>query len=105
MIPPAWELLERVFTVETLMTRPGELLLYRPGDDLAVVLDEARRQRFDLVPVVEGKRIVGVLCAESGEPKPLTDQWLVSRDTGIPDLLDCSASPDGLGCWCSTGRR
>jgi hypothetical protein len=48
---------------------------------------DARRNHFDLLPVTEGGRIVGILHEATEEPEALTDRWLVSRDTGVPDLL------------------
>lgn len=88
MTPLMWELLQQVFTVETLMTPCGDLLSWEYGTDLSALRAKAKQQRFDLIPVTEGDRIVGLLCGEAEEPEPLTDQWLVSRDTGIHDLLN-----------------
>lgn len=82
-----WELLEQVFTVETLMTPREDLLTWERGPDPSALRAEAKRERFELVPVTEGGRIVGVLHSETTEEESLTDKWLVSRDTGIPDLL------------------
>lgn len=93
----AWELLEQVFTAETLMTPRAELRTWQRGTDLSSVVDEARHQHFDLIPVTENGRIVGVLRAEATEPEPLIDQWLVSRDTGIPDLLTLFAESERPG--------
>jgi hypothetical protein len=83
----AWGLLRQVFTVETIMTPRRDLLTGEQGTDLASVRAEARQRRFDLLPITQGGRIVEVLLLEIGEREPLTDRWLVSRDTAIPDLL------------------
>ena len=83
----AWGLLRQVFTVETIMTPRRDLLTGEQGTDLAAVRAEARRRQFDLLPLTQDGRIVEVLQVEDGEREPLTDRWLVSRDTAIPDLL------------------
>ncbi len=90
-----WGLLRQVFTVETLMTPRRDLFTGEQGADLAHVQSEARQRRFDLVPMTHDGRIVGVLRTDGEEPEPLTDRWLVSRDTAIPDLL---------GLFVETGR-
>jgi hypothetical protein len=82
-----WGLLRQVFTVETIMTPRRDLLTGEGGTDLSPVWAEARRRRFDLLPITQDGRIVEVLLVEDGEREPLTDRWLVSRDTAIPDLL------------------
>jgi len=83
----AWGLLRQVFTVETIMTPRRDLLTGEQGTDLAPVCAEARRRQFDLLPITRDGRIVEVLRVEDGAREPLTDRWLVSRDTAIPDLL------------------
>jgi len=82
-----WGLLRQVFTVETIMTPRSDLLTGEQGTDIASVRAEARRRRFDLLPITQDGRIVEVLLVKAGEREPLTDRWLVSRDTAIPDLL------------------
>lgn len=82
-----WGLLRQVFTVETIMTARRDLLTGEEGTDLASVCAEARQRRFDLLPITRDGRIVEVLLVEDGERESLTDRWLVSRDTAIPDLL------------------
>jgi len=87
-----WELLQEVFTVDTLMTPRRDLLVWERGTDRSAVCAEAAERHFDIVPIVEGDRIVGVLPLETMAPEPLTDRWLVSRDTGIPDLITLFAA-------------
>jgi hypothetical protein len=77
-----WEALERVFTVERLMTPRIELMSLRYDDK------QSPRPDFDVVPAVDGERIVGVFEKESPNMLPLSDRWLITRDTGIPELLD-----------------
>jgi hypothetical protein len=77
-----WSLLEEVFTVETLMTpRPA---LYTQDRDR--VLDES--QPFDLVPVTEDEKIVGVFVTNTNSQHALTRDWLISADTSVPHLVD-----------------
>jgi hypothetical protein len=83
----AWTLLRQVFTVEMIMTPRRALLTGEQGTDLDAVLAEARRQRFDLLPIARDGRIVELVLVKDGEREPLTDHWLISRDTAIPDLL------------------
>jgi len=87
LIPSARELLENVFTVETIMTPREALLTWEQGDDLTAVLDRSGQLRYDVIPVTENGHITRVLCTASGQTEPLTSTWLVSRDTNIPDLL------------------
>jgi hypothetical protein len=97
-----WGLLRQVFTVETLMTPRQDLLTCEEGAARSSVCDEARRRRYDLVPFTREGRIAGVLRVDGGEPETLTDRWLVSRDTPIPDLLSLfleSGRPGFLVFW------
>ena len=84
------------------MTPRHDLFTGEQGADLARMRAEAKRRRFDLVPITRDGRIVGLLRVEGGEPEPLTDRWLVSRDTPIPDLLGLfveSGLPGFLVFW------
>jgi hypothetical protein len=84
------------------MTPRCDLFTGEQGADLARVRSEAKQRRFDLVPITRDGRIIGVLRVEYGEPEPLTDRWLVSRDTPIPDLLGLfveSGQPGFLVLW------
>jgi hypothetical protein len=83
----AWGLLRQVFTVETIMTPRRDLLTAEAGTDLAAVRAKARQRRFDVLPITRDGRIVELLLVETGESETLTDRWLVSSDTAIPDLL------------------
>jgi hypothetical protein len=82
----SWNLLNTVFTVESLMT-PRDELVTREFDGSEEKLLESLPS-FDIIPVCQGQRIIGVL--EKGIPsiQPLSDRWLITRDTSIPDLLD-----------------
>ena len=82
-----WELLRRVFTVDTIMTPRQELLTWERGTDVLAVRVAASQRGFDLIPATEGAYVVGILCGDPLESKPLTHRWLVSRDTEIPGLL------------------
>lgn len=79
-------LLDQVFTVEDLMTPRKQLFEVEPGD-LQNARIEAEQQGFDLVPIIENDCIIGVWHQQAINFEPLTDRWLVSRDTSIPDLL------------------
>jgi hypothetical protein len=81
---PTWGLLRQVFTVETIMTPRCDLFTGEQETDLVFARSEARRRRFDLLPITSGGRIIGILPCGEKDPEPLTKQWLVSRDTAIP---------------------
>lgn len=75
------------FTANTIMTPREELMCWEQGADLPAFCQRAREEHYDLAPVTEAGRIVGVLHVYDAETEPLTDRWLVSHDTGIADLL------------------
>lgn len=85
----SWELLHQVFTAETLMASPIETWEIGGGRELNSVRDEFKEKHYDLIPVSENNRIVGVLrtYTDNVEPEILTTDWLVSRDTPISHLL------------------
>lgn len=85
-----WDLLGEVFTVESLMSPRNRLLTLHDGiDDLTHIRNEAIKRRFDIVPVEENDQITSVMVIDTGTTRPLSDHWLISRDTSIPDLLTC----------------
>lgn len=88
MLLSIWDRLEEVFTVETLMTLEKDLETWERGTDLDRVIQKAKKYRYDLIPVTENNSIVGVLYKDFQKPEPLTDRWLVSRDTSVPHLLN-----------------
>lgn len=79
-------LLDQVFAAEDLMTSVDILEFAEPGD-LEKAEAKAKEKRYDVLPVVENERIVGVFQSGSTDYEPLTEKWLISRDTPIPDLL------------------
>jgi hypothetical protein len=92
-----WERLQQAFTVDLLMTPREDLFTWQCDGDTSEASVQAKERRFDMLPVTDGDRIVGVLEAGSTEVAPLTDQWLVSSDTGIPDLLALLAESERPG--------
>jgi len=78
--------LNQIFTAETLMTPRSEWMHY----NLATVEHQARdaHHSFDVVPVEDAGRVVGVILQSSREYRPLNEEWLISQDTSIPHLLD-----------------
>jgi hypothetical protein len=81
------ELLESVFTAETIMTARRELYTADADADLHQVHAEASDRRFDVVPVTRNGAIIGLLHGEMSDVQPLTREWLISHDTSIPDLI------------------
>lgn len=79
--------MDQVFTVEKLMTpRSALYTMEQVRQSMAKLADEANR--YDIIPVVEGERMVAIWRRETNSTEPLTDRWLISRDTPIPDLLE-----------------
>jgi hypothetical protein len=76
------------FDVSQIMTLRDELLCWERGAPQAPVLAQAREDGYNVVPVTEESRIVDVLLVAEERTEPLTRDWLVSRDTGLPALLD-----------------
>ena len=90
MSTPAWNLLEKAFTAQTLMTPAQDLLQWRRGvDEKQTIWNVACKDGFDVVPIQENGSINGVLLSKTGEELPLEPAWLVSHDTSVPDLLHC----------------
>jgi hypothetical protein len=80
-----WQKINEIFTAEDLMTPRSQLYLAERKDGIDPVPSDA--QEFDIIPVVEKDRLVGVLEKGTSAMQYLTDCWLISRDTGIPDLV------------------
>lgn len=89
--PLSSEALDRVFIVVDLMTPKTAFLAWEQGADLNPVLAEAKTRGFDILPIKKDDRIMGVLdikSDKSGAQQPLTDDWLISADTSVSELLD-----------------
>lgn len=82
--------LSEVFTAQDLMT-PKDRLLVQDLDQ-PTELSSLTTLPYDVIPVVKRDRIVGVLEKGVQEMQPLSDRWLISRDTGIPDLVNLFAT-------------
>jgi hypothetical protein len=85
MIKSSWNLLSTVYTVENLMTPRDQLVTFEVKDGELPLLDET--QPYDVIPVVRDKRIIGVIEKGIPQVQTLSDRWLITRDTNIPDLL------------------
>lgn len=82
--------LSEVFTAQDLMTPKDRLSVQ--DLDLQDQFAPSAAQPYDVIPVVKRDRIVGVLEKGVPEVQPLSDRWLISRDTGIPDLVNLFAT-------------
>ena len=79
-----WHLLERIFTVETIMTPFDSLLVWDGSNEsLEAVRHEARAHKIDTIPVLEGGRVSSVLLLEDDHPIPLTQDWLITCNASI----------------------
>jgi hypothetical protein len=86
----SWVLLEKVFTAETLMTPLNNLLVWQRGlEDKAKTCCIAREESYDAVPIKEDNQIIGLILSKTEEEIDLDTSWLVSRDSSVPDLINC----------------
>ncbi len=92
-----WQLLSQVFTAETIMTPWEEVLCWDQDTAKEPVLEKARHQFFDLLPVISAGRVSGIIEVREERYSELTLDWLVSRDTPIPDLIDLFAESSHKG--------
>ena len=72
--PMTWDLLQQVFTAETLMTPQQGIVTYPRTTDTAVLFTLAEESRFDMIPLTENGQIVAVWRLETEEAEPLLDQ-------------------------------
>jgi hypothetical protein len=89
---PTWNLLEQVFTVETIMTPRNQLLAWDGSAALDTLWQQAANLKIDTIPVTDHGQIIGILRRGETETSPLTPDWLISRDTSIPHLLEVFAA-------------
>ena len=106
-MPSGWELLQRVFTVETIMTPWSSVTTIDQdelrGDSSALLIAEQRN--YSLLPVVAADgRVTGILELHGLRHHPLTPEWLISHDTPIPDLIELFAQSRQRAFWRCTGR-
>lgn len=80
-------LLDQVFTAEDLMTPVKDVERAEPGN-LDAARTKAIEERYDVLPVFKNEHIIGIFRVDTAEPEPLTDRWLISRDTPILDLIN-----------------
>jgi hypothetical protein len=85
MNPNHWQKISEIFTAEDIMTPRDQLhsLKFHGGSEP----NPSDDQPFDVIPVVQNDRIIGVLEKGTTHMQPLSDHWLISRDIGIPDLV------------------
>lgn len=85
MLNSSWNLLSTVYTVENLLTPREQLVTHEVKDEEVSTLEET--QPYDVIPVVRGKQMIGVMEKGIPQMQPLSDRWLITRDTKIPELL------------------
>jgi len=100
-----WQLLSQVFTAETIMTPWQEVLFWDQDTAQEPVLEKARHQFFDLLPVISAGRVSGLIEVREERYSDLTLNWLVSRDTPIPDLIDLFATSVQKGFLVLFGQK
>jgi hypothetical protein len=72
------------------MTSRDELFTY----SLAEIgnLGENGNQPYDVISVMDNEQIIGIKEIDGSEIQALSDHWLVTQDTNIPELLDLFVS-------------
>jgi hypothetical protein len=80
-----WQKISEIFTAEDLMTPRDQFHVREFNEEADPIPSDD--QPFDVIPVVQNNRIIGVLEKGTTHRQPLSDRWLISRDTGIPDLV------------------
>lgn len=78
--------LSEIFSAQDLMTPRDQLLVHNL--DTKVEFESQIASSFDVIPVVNDGRITGIIEKGVSEIQLLSDRWLISRDTGIPDLVN-----------------
>lgn len=77
-------LINQVITVSDLMT-PWEFIITVEKNNLEG--KEIGDLEYDLTPVVENKKIVGVLEKGINKIQPFSEKWIISHDTSVPELI------------------
>lgn len=101
----AWNLLHKVFTVQTIMT-PWEEVATRPeGASRKEVHAFAEREGYDLIPIVREGSVISLYRWRESAEEQLTDEWLVPDDTPIPELLERFERKGAIGFIVSNRKR
>ena len=82
-----WQLLEQVFTVETIMTPRVRLLVWDQSEPVEPIKIQAEKCKIDTIPVVDGDQIIGVLRHGEDTVIPLTDKETIAHTVSIPTLI------------------
>lgn len=85
-----WDLLQQVFTVQTIMTPWSSVatIAEHELEDDSPVLRIADYRHYSFLPVMDGARVTGILEVRGRRLHHLTADWLISRDTPIPALIE-----------------
>lgn len=78
-------LLNQVITAHDLMT-PKELFFSIELNNLGQI--DNLNSEYDVIPVVDGQKIVGIIEKDIKKVQPIINKWLISHDTSVPDLID-----------------
>lgn len=89
-MPSEWDLLQQVFTAQTIMT---------PWSNVATIADQelkddspairmAEERHYSYLPVIAGDRVTGIFEFRGRRVHRLEPNWLISRDTPIPELIE-----------------
>ncbi|MFH1438527.1 MAG: hypothetical protein ABIJ56_22655 [Pseudomonadota bacterium] len=81
-------LLDQVFTVETIMTPRNELSTLNNARRITIKKEDEYLLRYDLIPLTEDGRIVEIYHTKTNKKESITEKWLITRDTSIPELMN-----------------
>ncbi|MCB9451512.1 MAG: hypothetical protein H6672_08735 [Anaerolineaceae bacterium] len=83
----SWSLVERAFTIETIMTPRTQWLYWDGKESLELLWGRIASERIDTVPVIENDQVIGLLRQGQDGIIPLTEDWLIKHDTPISQAL------------------
>lgn len=91
---PIWKQLERVFNVETIMTprHNNGWLVWQEDKSPQDQWDVAEQSGVDMLPVLDRDKIIGVReRVNKDQIIPFADDWLISRQISIRELVEMFA--------------
>ncbi len=95
-----------IIAAAQIMTPRKQWLAVRPGDDPGEVIDEATRQRYDLIPVLNSEdQVIHLLQAPDYSEKKFSLDWCSTHDASLETLLTYFVETDHPACFLLSGRE
>ncbi len=92
-----------LFTAAQIMTPRADWVTWKRDGPRHHVLDEDRRLRFDVIPVVEDDKVVGLITDPSFVVRPLTLEWCLTYDVPIERLIAFFIEREKPACFLLSG--